>query len=253
VNADLRKKVVSSIWESDTKAIQEILTDIFMDKMSFHDSQEYAYHMILLGLMADDEVKSNGESGNGRTDITLVNKKENVAILELKKSHAELYMLSDAIRGIMQIRDRFYGRDLEIRGFDVIHYGMSFYKKQCFAILESDITEELIAAAIGDMEAAVWAINWKIDKKLRQASKRKKNPVQLPPPMKAPDSEAWFSGRERKLEIFQEVLDNEKPKFNFAQLLETTTKLLKDLKWLLKTEEDREAGKTLLYTLLRKA
>jgi hypothetical protein len=253
VKLELHKIVVSSIWELDSETLQKTLTDIFMDKMSFHDSHEYAYHMILLGLMADSEVKSNGESGNGRSDITLVNGSKKAAILELKKSYAELYMLADALRGIMQIRDRFYGRYLEVRGFDVIHYGMSFCKKQCFAVLESFIDQEMIESAIGDMEAAVWGISWIIDKKMRAALKRRKKPVPLPPLIKEPDSEAWFPEREQKLKDFSDVLEKEKSNFNFPLLLETTTKLLDDLRWLLKTEEARDDSRTLLEALLTDA
>jgi hypothetical protein len=243
--------VVNSIWKSDTDTLQKTLSDIFMSKMSFHDSQEYAYHMFLLGLMADAEVKSNDETGNGRSDIILVNKNLGCAILELKKSHAELYMLADALRGIMQIRDKRYGKDFELRGFNVIHYGISFCKKSCCVILESNIDEVLIETAIDDMEAAAWAINWKINKKQRlKASRSKKKLIPIPPPVKAPDSEPWFPERKRALEVFQDVLDHENSNFNFTLLLETTTKLLNDLKWLLKTEENRSESQTLLDALL---
>jgi hypothetical protein len=250
VSADLQNRVVEAIWASDTDGLSATLNDIFMEKMSFHDSQEYAYHMILLGIMVNSEVKSNGESGNGRSDIALV-RGGRAAILELKKSHAKLYMLSDALRGIIQIRDRRYGRELEIKGLDVIHYGISFCKKECFSLLETDIDEDLIEKAIGDMEAAAWAINWKIDKNLRaKAAKKKKGPAQPHPAEMSPVSERWFPEREKELEVFKDVLDNERSNFNFALLLETTTKLLRDLNWLLETEKARSNNQALLDLLL---
>ncbi|MDR1642295.1 MAG: ATP-binding protein [Clostridiales bacterium] len=253
VKEELRRIVVSSIWKQDSETLQETLIDIladpFIDKISFR--QAYPCHLILLGLMADGEVKSNGDSGNGRY-ITLANSKD-AAIIELKKSYADLYMLSDALGGIMQIRDRFCGQDFNQRGFNVIHYGMSFCKKQCFAILESNIDQAMIESAIGDMEAAVWGLNWIIDKKMRETAKRRKKPVPLPPLIKEPDSEAWFPGREQKLKDLRDVLELEKLNFNFALLLETTTKLLDDLRWLLKTEVARDDSRTLLEALLTDA
>ncbi|MDR1641427.1 MAG: PD-(D/E)XK nuclease domain-containing protein [Clostridiales bacterium] len=208
--------------------------------------------MILLGVMVNHEVKSNGESGNGLYDIALV-KGGRAAIFELKKSPAELYMLSDALRGIMQIRERHYGVEFEIRGYEVIHYGISFFKKGCFVLLEKTIDEDLIDKAIGDMEAAIWIINWKIDKDLRTAyAKKKTKPAELPPEEKFPNSENWYPEREKEITQFKEFLDS-KTNLNYVLFRDTTTKLLRDLKWLLETEQSRAGNQTLLDVLLIKA
>jgi hypothetical protein len=175
------------------------------------------------------------------------------AIFELKKSPAELYMLSNALRGIMQIRDRRYGVEFEIRGFEVIHYGISFFKKGCFVLLEKTIDEDLIDKAIGDMEAAIWGINWKIDKDLRTAyAKKKTKPPELPPEEKFPNSENWYPDRVKELALFQDFLDS-KTNFNFVLFRDATTKLLRDLNWLLETEKSRADNQTLLDMLLIKA
>jgi hypothetical protein len=249
VSTDLQGRVVDAIWACDTDDLRAALNEIFMGKMSFHDSQEYDYHMILLGVMVSHEVKSNGESGNGRSDIALVNG-GSAAILELKKSHAKLHMLSDALRGIMQIRDRRYGIDFELKGLEILHYGISFFNKSCCAILEDDIDEDLIKKAISDMESAVWAINWKIEKKQRA---KKKAPAQPPLAEMPPGSETWSPERKKELEDFKDTLDKEKPRYNFALLLDITNKLLRDLNWLLETEQALSDDQTLLRLLLNEA
>jgi hypothetical protein len=117
-------------------------------------------------------------------------------------------------------------------------------------LLEKNIDEDLIEKAIGDMEAAAWGIKWKIDKDLRIAYAKKKNkPAQLPPAEKSPESETWFPGREKELYVFKNFLD-EKSNFNFARILQTTSKLHEDLKWLLETEKARSGSQKLLDLLL---
>jgi hypothetical protein len=66
----------------------------------------------------------------------------------------------------------------------------------------------------------------------------------------SPASERWLPGREKELEVFKDVLDSERSNFNFALLLEATTKLLRDLNWLLETERARSESQALLDLLL---
>ncbi|MDR1640228.1 MAG: ATP-binding protein [Clostridiales bacterium] len=236
IGTNVHSKIIEAIWSKNASVLQELLDKVLMTKISYFDEYEYCYHMLLLGLMADVDAVSNRESGNGRTDITL-RKGGKYTILELKKSYDELYMTADALKGIMQIKDRFYGKDLEIKGFPIIHYGISFYKKGCLVILESEITKELIEEAIGDMEAIVWAIGWQINKRASTA-------------VKSPSRKAWYKSRKRALESFKDSLDKESYKFDFAKLLANAEKLLDDLKWLLTTETTKDSSQTLLQAML---
>jgi hypothetical protein len=242
IGTNTHKQVVKAIWGKDTAKLKETLDKILLTKMSYFDSHEYCYHMLLLGLMADVDAESNRESGTGRTDITLKNGSK-AAILELKKSYAQIYLAADALKGIMQIRDRLYGKDLEIKGFNVIHYGISFFKKECKAILESEITKELIAGAIGDMEAAVWAINW-------QTAKREAAESEQPLPESRPYRKAWHKGRKEELDDLKTSLDKESKDYDFYRLLKNTEKLLEDLRWLQKTEAAKSASQTLMQAML---
>jgi hypothetical protein len=161
-------------------------------------------------------------------------------ILELKKSYDELYMTADALKGIMQIKDRLYGKELEIKGSSIIHYGISFCKTECLVILESEITKELIEEAIGDMEAVAWAIGWHISKRSSNKSTAVKSPI----------GKAWYKSRKRALESFKDSLDKESYRIDFAKLYANAEKLLDDLKWLLATEVAKDSSQTLLQAML---
>ena len=84
----------------------------------------------MLGLI----VKSNYETGNGRSDIIIKNNPNlRAAILELKiaKNIADIPVKCD--EALQQIKDRNYAQPLiDEEGLDVISYGVTFYKKKCF-------------------------------------------------------------------------------------------------------------------------
>ncbi|MDR1639613.1 MAG: AAA family ATPase [Clostridiales bacterium] len=255
---DLSAKVVSSIWNADTETIQNALSGFFTTQSSSENPPKHACNLLLLGLMNDGEI-----TGTGETFITLANKSSKTAALELKKSYVLLYMLADALQGVMRIRERGAEKDLALSdyGAKAMHFGISFCMKKCLCLIESAVNPELIESAIGDMQAATWCIRQRIDKKSRlQASRRMRKLNQLPllsdapdsesallvpppPLLDAPDSESWFTGRESALEAFNYTLDHEKTNFNFELLLETTAKLVDDLNRLLIAErigiEDR--------------
>ena len=75
-------------------------------------------------------MKSNLETGPGRSDIDVRDKKRRRAmLLEAKKSENEEDMEKDALMGTQQILDREYMKGLE--GYEsVVCYGISFYKKK---------------------------------------------------------------------------------------------------------------------------
>ena len=74
-------------------------------------------------------VKSNRESGVGRVDIIMLDKKERrVAIFEIKRSKSEDAMEKDAELALSQIKEMEYGQDLD--GYRaILNYGVAFYKK----------------------------------------------------------------------------------------------------------------------------
>jgi vacuolar-type H+-ATPase subunit I/STV1 len=242
IGTTVHAKIIKAIWSQNTVELKELLDKILMTKISYFDEYEYCYHMLLLGLIAEVDAISNRESGNGRTDLTL-KRGGAAAILELKKCYAELYMTADALKGIMQIRDRLYGRELEIKGFNIIHYGISFYKKGCYVILESEITKDLIAKAIGDMEAATLAVRMQIDKRESEEDENVED-------FRSHRRKKWYKDRRNELDALADALDKEGTKFNFKRLLANTEALLYDLKWLQKAEAAKMPSQTLLQAML---
>ena len=97
-----------------------------MELPSCHDlKDENSYHMMMLGMCAflrrDYEVKSNRESGLGRSDICLYAKHDRYPnlILEFKYTKDEKEDLSElAGEAIRQIREKQY--DAEMKG--KVHY-----------------------------------------------------------------------------------------------------------------------------------
>lgn len=102
--------------------------------MSYHDGKESFYHGFILGLLNNNNLFSNIESGDGRSDIKYlpVNKEKRGFILELKiVKDKDLY--DTAVEGCNQIIEKRYLEGEKIRGYqDVVGYGIAFDKKRCF-------------------------------------------------------------------------------------------------------------------------
>ena len=102
------------------------------------EMKENFYHGILLGLlghMRSWTVKSNAESGEGYSDISVEIKSEKIGIvIELK--YAENASFDTACQEAMkQIRDRNYEEKLVDDGMKTIYrYGIACYKKRCRVI-----------------------------------------------------------------------------------------------------------------------
>lgn len=130
--------------ENDTTAIETIFTSYLRKTISIRDTnvrkkmKENFYHGILLGLFAGMEnwkVKSNAESGEGYSDISVeIEDKEIGIIIELK--YAENAALDECSReALEQIHDRNYEDVLIDDGMTVIYrYGIACYKKRCRVI-----------------------------------------------------------------------------------------------------------------------
>lgn len=130
--------------ENDTTAIETIFTSYLRKTISIRDTnvrkkmKENFYHGILLGLFAGMEnwkVKSNAESGEGHSDISVeIEDKEIGIIIELK--YAENAALDECSReALEQIHDRNYEDVLIDDGMTVIYrYGIACYKKRCRVI-----------------------------------------------------------------------------------------------------------------------
>lgn len=95
------------------------------------------YHGFLTGILSQSEnylVKSNRETGNGRSDIMVKSPslRGRSFILELKVSDAIDDLEIDAEKSLQQIHDKKYMEELPQEGYRKIDcYGISFFKKDC--------------------------------------------------------------------------------------------------------------------------
>lgn len=134
---------------NDTEAIENNFNAYLRKTISIRDNsvrkgtKENFYYGILLGLFAGMEgmegwlVRSNAESGDGYSDISVeIEDKEIGIIIELK--YAENAAFDEGCRkALQQIRDRNYEEELLDDGMKTIHrYGIACYKKRCRVMSE---------------------------------------------------------------------------------------------------------------------
>lgn len=109
----------------------------FLDGGNSDIHKESFYHGMLLGMLVSRSgwiVKSNRESGKGRSDIALADRRRRMGILiEVKYAKSEEELEEKSIEACDQIKDMNY-TDFFL-GFDIHHileYGISFYNKMCY-------------------------------------------------------------------------------------------------------------------------
>ena len=123
--------------EGDAEKMTDILNVQLFPIISFYDSAENFYHGFLAGILSQSQdylVKSNRESGNGRSDIMVRSPslRGRAFVLELKVSASIDDLEADAEKALKQIYDKRYMDELRTEGYRKIGcYGVSFYRKDC--------------------------------------------------------------------------------------------------------------------------
>ena len=147
----------------DTDTIQEMLEDYLWDSISVRDTAVRRnmkenlptgkattkglkgpnpsvcfYHGMLLGLLRSQDswlVKSNAETGEGYSDISIQTPERVGIVIELK--YANDGNLEVACRdALKQIREKKYAQGLERRGTKkIIKYGIAFCEKECMVMM----------------------------------------------------------------------------------------------------------------------
>jgi len=123
--------------EKNTAQMSKILCEQLMATISFYDNAENFYHGFLAGILSQSSsylVKSNRESGNGRSDILVKSPslRGRAFILELKVSDNIDDLEKDAEKAVHQIYDKKYVEEVRNEGYkNITCYGISFYRKDC--------------------------------------------------------------------------------------------------------------------------
>ena len=128
----------------DTDTIQEMLSDYLWDSISVRDTavrrnmKENFYHGMLLGLLQSQDswlVKSNAETGEGYSDISIQTPERVGIVIELK--YADDGNLEKACReALKQIEEKKYAQGLKRRSMKkIIKYGIAFCEKECMVVM----------------------------------------------------------------------------------------------------------------------
>ena len=127
----------------DTDTIQDMLNDYLWDSISVRDTavrinmKENFYHGMLLGLLQNQDswlVKSNAETGEGYSDISIQTPERTGIVIELK--YADDGNLEKACgEALKQIEEKKYAEGLNHRGAKkIIKYGIAFFEKECMVM-----------------------------------------------------------------------------------------------------------------------
>ena len=124
---DRTPEFVKALVEGDEAKANEALNDILFCNISYYDNSEAFYHGYILSTLRLFAPVSNVESGDGRIDIKIQDKRtKRIVGLELKHSESEDDLQKDADKAVKQLKDKRYLKPNELG------YGISFCKKKCF-------------------------------------------------------------------------------------------------------------------------
>ena len=138
------KRFCAAFPAGDTDTIQEMLSDYLWDSISVRDTavrrnmKENFYHGMLLGLLQNQDswlVKSNAETGEGYSDISIQTPERIGIVIELK--YADDGNLEKACRkALEQIEEKKYTEGLKRRSMKkILKYGIAFYEKDCMVLM----------------------------------------------------------------------------------------------------------------------
>ena len=138
--------IQKAIYSGNVDSLQKQMRQLLLQSVSsFDTSHEDFYHGLLLGLcaMMDNRyyISSNRESGEGRFDIQLMPKTNNLPgiLIEVKwmKNASQQDLAALAQSAIRQINEKHYETELRTHGVDqILKYGAAFSGKNVEICME---------------------------------------------------------------------------------------------------------------------
>ena len=139
-----RSTLFETMKNGDAEGFEREINKLLTPSISYMDSYENFYHGFMVGILTGSNVyavKSNRESGDGRSDLLMTTGDvfEKAFVIELKtikqegKKPITMELMDEAAEeAIKQIDDRNYADALLEEGYGNIgRYGISFFKKRC--------------------------------------------------------------------------------------------------------------------------
>lgn len=126
--------IYEELWNCQAEILSERIRDILYDTISYHDYHENYYHALLVGFLLNGAylVKSNYETGAGRSDISIEDERGRRAIIiETKRSREYEDLEKDGEEALQQIKDKGYAWPFLRKKYHVIAYGIAFEGKEC--------------------------------------------------------------------------------------------------------------------------
>lgn len=128
----------------DVSTIQEMLGDYLWESISVRDTavrtnmKENFYHGMMLGLLRSQGswlVKSNAETGEGYSDISIQTPERLGIVIELKYAN-DGNLEAACAEALKQIEEKKYAEGLKRQGAKkIIQYGIAFCEKECMAVM----------------------------------------------------------------------------------------------------------------------
>ena len=129
-----RQAMFAAVWNGDSETLEKEMGRFLRRTISYHDYKEDFYHAFLAGIFAGEgySVKSNRESGEGRSDVVVCDPLNGrAAIFEAKYSGTLDALENDCKKALHQIDKRSYAEEYADDYDEIFCYGISFYKKRC--------------------------------------------------------------------------------------------------------------------------
>ena len=127
-----QKELMTAFWDEDTKDAEKQLCDFLWETISYHDYHEDYYHAFMAGLFVGlgYSVESNKESGLGRFDVRVKDRRNRRAlIIEAKKADSAAQMPAACKEALKQIVEKGYARAIDPGYEKILCYGIAFYQK----------------------------------------------------------------------------------------------------------------------------
>ncbi|MBR4745804.1 MAG: PD-(D/E)XK nuclease domain-containing protein, partial [Desulfovibrio sp.] len=132
--------LLKALWAGNAETLQEELTRILYETISYYDSAENFYHGFMAGIFtgAGLMVDSNKESGQGRPDLIVIDGPgKRAAVIELKRTSDPRQLDALAEQAWSETQTLSYAKGRIARLKSVLCYGIAFCRKDCAVSLHS--------------------------------------------------------------------------------------------------------------------